>query len=575
MPNPKTTKKPAVRLKSSAAKRKVTGSVVSSSPFSLRRGIFFALIFALIGVYAIFQSFANTNSNSIRAFEEKPERGLVWAGLRSGKADSLCGKLLEVANGQSGEATGCTHGPDPAPEGVDIRKSVDPLPASELASTDGSQSAGTVACDGDGQTGYRVQAIYARSSDRADRFPTYASSFQTYAANTSAMFERSAQQTGDTRKLRYVTDAACNVDIKQVVMSTTGDDNFSNMTTELKNQGFNLIDRKYMVWVDANVYCGIGSIWNDDKPTQDNLNNGNASTYGRSDAGCWNYAEGHELMHNLGGVQLSAPNTSGGWHCTDESDNMCYDDDGSGPVAMRSICSGDQESSFDCQKNDYFNTRPAAGSYLDTKWNASNTRFLIGSTVVAPTDTTAPTVQLTSPANGSTISGTSSVAANAGDNVGVSRVDFFLNGNLLQSDTTASYFMSFDTTRYANGSYQFSARAYDAAGNSTVSSVHTVTISNTTDIDTTAPTVSISSPLANSTIPANGRVSISASATDNRNVTKMEVYIDARLTTTTTSGSVSTSWNAKRATSGYHTIMVKAYDAAGNMAQTQVNVFKP
>src|SRR5206468_204871 len=45
-----------------------------------------------------------------------------------------------------------------------------------------------------------------------------------------------------------------------------------------------------------------------------------------------------------------------------------------------------------------------------------------------PADTTAPTVAITSPANGSTVSGTVTVSANALDNVSVAGVQFKLDG---------------------------------------------------------------------------------------------------------------------------------------------------
>ncbi len=53
--------------------------------------------------------------------------------------------------------------------------------------------------------------------------------------------------------------------------------------------------------------------------------------FARLDNGCWGYAEKHELVYTLGGVQNSAPNSSGYGHCIDESDDMCDDDD-AGPV---------------------------------------------------------------------------------------------------------------------------------------------------------------------------------------------------------------------------------------------------
>ena len=55
-------------------------------------------------------------------------------------------------------------------------------------------------------------------------------------------------------------------------------------------------------------------------------------------------------------------------------------------------------------------------------------------------DTTPPTVSVTSPAGGATVSGTITVTANASDNVGVAGVQFLLDGaNLGAEDTTAPY----------------------------------------------------------------------------------------------------------------------------------------
>ena len=96
-----------------------------------------------------------------------------------------------------------------------------------------------------------------------------------------------------------------------------------------------------------------------------------------------------------------------------------------------------------------------------------------------PPDTTAPTVSLSSPASGSTVSGAVSVAANSSDNVGVSGVQFMLDGsNIGSEDTVAPYSMSWDTTAVSNGTHSLAARARDAAGNATTSATVSVTVSN-------------------------------------------------------------------------------------------------
>jgi hypothetical protein len=100
----------------------------------------------------------------------------------------------------------------------------------------------------------------------------------------------------------------------------------------------------------------------------------------------------------------------------------------------------------------------------------------------APSDTTPPTVSLTGPATGATVSGTSvTVSANASDNVGVTRVQFRLDGaNLGSAVTAAPYQVTWNTTQTANGSHTLSAVAYDAAGNQGTSANISVTVNNAT-----------------------------------------------------------------------------------------------
>jgi hypothetical protein len=96
-------------------------------------------------------------------------------------------------------------------------------------------------------------------------------------------------------------------------------------------------------------------------------------------------------------------------------------------------------------------------------------------------DTTPPTVSLTAPLNGATVSGaTVTVSANASDNVGVLGVQFLVDGTPFGAeDTAAPYSIAWDSTSVVNGVYTLSARARDAAGLQTTSAGIPVTVSNT------------------------------------------------------------------------------------------------
>ncbi len=183
-------------------------------------------------------------------------------------------------------------------------------------------------------------------------------------------------------------------------------------------------------------------------------------------------------------------------------------------------------------------------------------------------DTVIPQVSITFPQNGATVSGLINVSADASDNVGVIKVEFYSNNQLIGSDNSLPYSVPWDSTKSANGSNQITAYAYDAALNKGTSTPITVTVSNQGDIQ--APTVIISSPKDGSTV--SGLVNISASATDNIGVTKMELYIDGKLTKSYTAGTASYSWNTKKVSVGNHSISFKCYDAAGNVGNASVSI---
>ncbi len=104
-------------------------------------------------------------------------------------------------------------------------------------------------------------------------------------------------------------------------------------------------------------------------------------------------------------------------------------------------------------------------------------------TTASVADAVVPTVSLTAPTNGITISGSNvSITANASDNVGVSGVQFKLdtNTNIGAEDTTSTYGVTWNSTLVSEGTHTIIAVARDAAGNYATSSPITVTVDNTT-----------------------------------------------------------------------------------------------
>jgi len=189
---------------------------------------------------------------------------------------------------------------------------------------------------------------------------------------------------------------------------------------------------------------------------------------------------------------------------------------------------------------------------------------ITGTTVLA--DTTPPAVNIASPTNGSVVAGGVSVNVSATDNVGVTKVELYKNGSLYSASTAAPYGFYWDTSTVVNGSYTLTAKAYDAAGNVTTSSATTITVANNNDV--TAPTASISSPASGATVT--GVTTVAANASDNVGVVSTELYIDGLLRASSTTNSVTLAWDTTQETSGAHSLVVKAYDAVGNIGTSAV-----
>jgi subtilisin-like proprotein convertase family protein len=101
-------------------------------------------------------------------------------------------------------------------------------------------------------------------------------------------------------------------------------------------------------------------------------------------------------------------------------------------------------------------------------------------------DTSAPSVAITSPANGATVSGNVTVTATASDNRAVSEVRFYADGGLIGTDTSSPYSVSWNAAAAGAGSHTLTAQASDAAGNVGNAAAVNVTVS----LDTTPPTIS-------------------------------------------------------------------------------------
>ncbi|MFH0954847.1 MAG: Ig-like domain-containing protein [Candidatus Micrarchaeota archaeon] len=191
-----------------------------------------------------------------------------------------------------------------------------------------------------------------------------------------------------------------------------------------------------------------------------------------------------------------------------------------------------------------------------------------------------PTTSITSPTNEATVSGTININANASDNIGITKVEFYYGTTLIGTDTNAPYSIPWNTTTITNGSYSLTSVAYDLADNTGTSTPITITVNN----DTTGPALTITTPQNGITLPPSGTIDISATATDPSGINKIELYANTTLIktclgspTTTNLTCTKNNQNVNIFPSGTNTITAKSWDNSANQNQTttSITVYKP
>ncbi len=361
-------------------------------------GIAVVLAFVGPGRYSVASSIGwKTYDQAVSSFQPGGpiDRSPADQGLAKGNAaiSQCAGPSLKGIGVRPDGSVLCTHGIDSAPA---------------ILSSSDTATVPRAPCSDSGALGPAVEVIYAVPQGTTSDYSNLVRTVRKKAAYADYYLDETNKRVD--QHVRWLCNSRGKVAVRNVqtipvsdsltldsagncVLQRGGDSAFTfrDMVCSLKNQvglglgsrNYDRQDRIYLVFMDkiANAYgpgyCGQGSLYNDDRATADNRNNKGPSY---SLIACWDGGVVlHELGHNLGGVQLSAPHSSGGWHCYDLEDDMCYSDGGSyftGGGSLLSVCLTSQDWHFDCGGDDYYNPAPPVGSYLATHWNVASSSFL-------------------------------------------------------------------------------------------------------------------------------------------------------------------------------------------------------
>lgn len=166
---------------------------------------------------------------------------------------------------------------------------------------------------------------------------------------------------------------------------------------------------------------------------------------------------------------------SSGWYAGPVSVSLSATDAGSGVAAIRYTTDGSDPTSSSPLYTSAFSVS-ATTTVKYRAWDAAGNVEATKSQLIQ-VDTFAPTVSITSPVNGATVTGTIKiVAAPADAETGVASVKFYVDGTLVGTATGSPWQTPWNTKKFAAGQHVLTAVATDRAGNSRTSVAVTVTV---------------------------------------------------------------------------------------------------
>ena len=207
----------------------------------------------------------------------------------------------------------------------------------------------------------------------------------------------------------------------------------------------------------------------------------------------------------------------------------------------------------------------AARAY-DTAGNlATSDSHMVTIANSVPPDTTPPTVTLTAPTDGSTVSGSVPLTVDAADNDQVNSVEYSVDGVTVAMASAAPWSAAWDSRTHADGAAQITATAVDRSGNRTTTPVANVTVANAAS-DVTPPSTQAScNGGACATTWYAQAVSVALSATDDLSGVAEIRYTTDGSEPDLTNGST---YAAPLQLSASATVRYRAYDKAGNAETT-------
>ncbi|HEY7090888.1 MAG TPA: N,N-dimethylformamidase beta subunit family domain-containing protein, partial [Tepidisphaeraceae bacterium] len=210
---------------------------------------------------------------------------------------------------------------------------------------------------------------------------------------------------------------------------------------------------------------------------------------------------------------------------------------------------------------EYFNGLIDQVRVYNRALNQGEVRADMSTPVGGSLETVPPSVSLTAPPAGASVSGTTPITATASDNLYVVGVQFLLDGQPLgKAVTTAPYTLAWDTRNVSNGSHVLAALAWDAAGNSTATAGRTLTVNN--PADTAPPVVQVTTPLNG--FAASGNVVLNAVANDNIGIATVQFQLDGiNIGAPATTAPYHILWNSQSVVDGTYNITAVATDLSG------------